>query len=229
MIALLHELGHILAALILGYKLVKIRFLSIGVNAVFEKTFRTKNHSIVIALAGPLVNLVLIVVLLYFKDDNLINDLIASNIYMLILNLLPLEPLDGGRIITASGLPHFAVNLIKFIAYTVIVVSMYLSFTQNKTINISLLLIVFFLFFSDKKCYSLKEELSNDISLIKGDTKVIELIKCTDIMLVYDKNNIIGVLENKDIYSAAEAGFYYTNVKDLLFKITNERTKNDTG
>ena len=110
--ALLHEIGHLCAGVLLGFKPK-----SIGVNPFgFQIEFKTKvedyNKKIkkgnelclkkmVIALAGPIVNLFIILICILINKEMLIakDTIIYSNILLIIFNLLPIYPLDGGRIL----------------------------------------------------------------------------------------------------------------------------------
>ena len=111
--ALIHELGHITMGLILGFQPQSISIIPSGFTVKFKTKNSNKNlkklslKKILIAFAGPLTNLVLIIIIyVYYKVNNKINifniDLnlmIYSNILICIFNLIPIYPLDGGRIL----------------------------------------------------------------------------------------------------------------------------------
>lgn len=111
--ALIHELGHILMGLILGFQPQSISIIPSGFTVKFKTKNSNKNFKqlsfkkIMIAFAGPLTNLILIMIsYIYYKVNNKINvfnmDLnliIYSNILIFIFNLIPIYPLDGGRIL----------------------------------------------------------------------------------------------------------------------------------
>lgn len=93
-----HELMHILVGNILNKKLIKIRFSISGVCGVFEKEKNIKKRivcykNIIIYLAGPISNLILAYI---FKNNIMIKEI---NIFLAILNLLPIFPLDGYNIL----------------------------------------------------------------------------------------------------------------------------------
>lgn len=100
---ILHELGHAYIAKKLGYKLKNMSFLPFGAELNISQKF-FKNHEILIAIAGPIVNILLILMGLticwlfpisYFY----LNDFVFTNFIIFIFNMLPIYPLDGGRIL----------------------------------------------------------------------------------------------------------------------------------
>ena len=61
----LHELGHSLMANFLGYKLKKITFLPFGASlSGKENVFYNHKHEILVAISGPLTNLILLIICL---------------------------------------------------------------------------------------------------------------------------------------------------------------------
>ena len=93
-----HELAHIVVAKYFGLKCSKIILTPIGEIAVIENIDTQKFYKkILIVLAGPLSNIfILIFCLLFFPEQKF---LIQSNLVIAIFNLIPIYPLDGGRII----------------------------------------------------------------------------------------------------------------------------------
>jgi stage IV sporulation protein FB len=89
--ALLHEIAHIVVALLFKIEITEIVFLPVGIIAKFKNQFCSINEGI-IASAGPIASILLGI---YFKNElyGQINFLIA------LLNLIPIYPLDGGRVL----------------------------------------------------------------------------------------------------------------------------------
>lgn len=111
---LLHELGHALAAKAYGIPTVDITLYPIGGIARMERMPEKPVQELVVAIAGPLVNVVIIIVLgavlfatggldlaAIFGDPNLLQILFWTNIVMVGFNLIPAFPLDGGRVLRA--------------------------------------------------------------------------------------------------------------------------------
>ena len=109
--AILHELGHLCAGILTGMRPEKLEIKPYGVAILFKlfpKDYNTKIGSgnkleikkIFIALAGPITNLLLILIFLNIPIEEKLKQLIIySNILLIIFNLIPIYPLDGGRII----------------------------------------------------------------------------------------------------------------------------------
>ena len=116
--AILHELGHMIAGVILGFKPNSIEIMPVGLSIGFESKADNYNKKIrkgtlltlkkiIVAISGPLTNLIIIVLFSLFEFNFLNVDrelIIYSNILIAIFNLLPIYPLDGGRI--AKGMLH---------------------------------------------------------------------------------------------------------------------------
>ena len=109
--ALIHELGHLLAGILCGMKPEKLEIKPYGVSVsfkLFPKDYNIKIgqgnkleiKKIIVALAGPLTNLLIIIVSLNLPIEIFTKLMIIySNILIIIFNLIPIYPLDGGRIV----------------------------------------------------------------------------------------------------------------------------------
>ena len=72
---------------------------------------------IIIAFAGPLVNLIIMsVFIILHKNEEIAYNIIYSNFLIAIFNLLPIYPLDGGRIL--KGILHIFLGKRKAERYT---------------------------------------------------------------------------------------------------------------
>lgn len=95
--ALLHEIGHLLAGVLLGLKVKSINIMPFGISINFEDySDKYIIKKIIIAIAGPLVNLIIVILGICNDWDK---DIIYSNVLIGLFNLIPLYPLDGGRIL----------------------------------------------------------------------------------------------------------------------------------
>jgi Zn-dependent protease/CBS domain-containing protein len=107
---LLHEFGHSLVALRYGYEIESITLWLLGGVASFEEFPENWRHELVIAVAGPVVS-VLVGVGSYAVFLGLpagldparfvFGYLAVLNVVLAVFNLLPAFPMDGGRILRA--------------------------------------------------------------------------------------------------------------------------------
>jgi len=114
---ILHEFGHALTAQKYGIKTKDIILLPIGGLARLEKIPEDPRQELHVALAGPLVNVViffLLSIVVYLRGFNveLVEDthvdgstillfLASANLFLAVFNLLPAFPMDGGRVLRA--------------------------------------------------------------------------------------------------------------------------------
>ncbi len=102
----IHEYAHYYVAKRLGYNLNYITFSPFGASLSGSKNFFKLRDEIKIALAGPLVNLFLAIVFvalwwIFPATYTLSYSFVLSNASLFIFNMLPLFPLDAGRIVLA--------------------------------------------------------------------------------------------------------------------------------
>lgn len=112
---ILHELGHSLTAQRYGVHVSRILLLPIGGMAEFDRIPRKPSQELLMTLAGPAVNFVIAGLLTPVIWSSLVSNkedpvyslialggqLWAANLVMGAFNLLPVFPMDGGRIFRA--------------------------------------------------------------------------------------------------------------------------------
>ncbi|HXW01287.1 MAG TPA: site-2 protease family protein [Anaerolineae bacterium] len=164
----LHELGHSLAAIGYGIPVKDITLLPIGGVARLERMPEKPLHELVVALAGPAVNVILAVILLPLVAVlavmqeaplsvglltqpgllGLLAFLLTANISLAVFNMLPAFPLDGGRVLRAALGFFTNYQQATQVAVTVgRVLAIGLGLTAIFTGQLSLALIAAFIFF----------------------------------------------------------------------------------
>lgn len=198
--AIIHEFGHLVAGIFLGMKPEKIEIKPFGVSIDFE--IKRKDYQIKIkegnflevkkmfvALAGPMINTLIIFLLdtqtifQINQEDKMI--MIFSNMVLILFNILPIYPLDGGRILKCimyimKG-KHKAEKYIYNISYiTLMIITVISSIAILYLKNIAIFLAIIFLWglqIKEQKIYENRKILYDTIQreIKKIDDKKIEI------------------------------------------------------
>jgi len=160
--AVIHEMGHLVAGLLLKMKPENIEITPFGLSIGFHLNVTDYNKKIgranllalkkiIVAMAGPLTNVAIIAISYKLKFDTYVmQSIVYSNALIILFNILPIYPLDGGRIL--KGILHIifgSVKAKKYIADISIVATIMLTFVASIAIlyykNIAIFLIIAYL------------------------------------------------------------------------------------
>lgn len=112
-----HEFGHIFTARAFGVATPYVTLLPIGGVAQLERIPEKPSEEFLVAIAGPLVNVAIALVLIVFFGANLsqsaaasvdnahiplVDRLAAVNLFLAVFNMIPAFPMDGGRVLRAA-------------------------------------------------------------------------------------------------------------------------------
>jgi len=103
--AILHELGHLAALRLLRGRVEALRFRLSGAEICYRGTGISYGGEVLLALAGPGMNLLWAAVLALasrWYPEDLLYRFIGCHLVLALFNLLPALPLDGGRVLQSA-------------------------------------------------------------------------------------------------------------------------------
>ena len=223
----LHEYGHYFMAKHYGYQMNSIVFSLSGAGITTNNKFAEK-HDIIISMCGPIVNLILITITIclwwIFPLSYLYTyDFLIANLVVMLFNLMPIYPLDGGRIIinilTLKGksykrcliLNRIICILLSVILFLLFVISLF--FKPNYNLLITSAFLAINTISSDKNNYYDRIK-----SLNKKDNNPMEIK--TFRVKINNKNELIKYLNPRyySIFESVEDGKTRIITEDDLLK-----------
>lgn len=219
----LHELAHYIVASKLFYHCKEIQVSIFGAVLYGDFADVTARDRIKIAVAGPLVNVILAVVCLalwwiapesYYFSENFF----TANVSIACINMLPCYPLDGGRTLTGlleAKLGNKSIEILKKLTiilslalFAVFVCSL---FTGSNLFSLGLFAVCLFcgVFVKGKECYVKTTFAQNRNRFLKKGME-----KKT---LVFDENNVL-----RDVAKRMQGNFLYClEVVDENYEVTS--------
>jgi Zn-dependent protease/CBS domain-containing protein len=252
----LHEYGHSLVAQRLGIEVTDITLLPIGGVARLKTLPEKPVDEIKIAVAGPLVNVVLAPIFLglafaFGVDFTSPPGLAAAqqspggalfylgvlNVFLVVFNLIPAFPLDGGRVL--RGLlairlgPVRATDISAAIGQFLAIALGFLGFTTG---NLGLILIAIFVFFGasgEQQMVRQRETTRGlDVSDVMGTKRRTETVSPyssfgqvldavihgyqVDFPVVEEDGRLVGMLTRGEIFSAVHSPDRFGDVRDVM-------------
>jgi Zn-dependent protease/CBS domain-containing protein len=251
---LLHEFGHSLVAKRLGIDVPDITLLPIGGVARLKTLPERPMDEVKIAVAGPLVNVVLapiffgVGIALGYEQLGSVNPLLGRvnsagevfaylgflNVVLVVFNLIPAFPLDGGRVLLATRLgPVRATDVSAAIGQGLAFLLFLLGLLGG---NLILALIAVFIFFgaSGEAQMVRQRELARGLTVADAMGKTPRLETVTpqhnfgqvldlvihgfqeDFPVVGEDGRPVGMLTRREIFSAAESPDKFRDVRDMM-------------
>lgn len=225
-VTIMHEYAHALLAKKLGYEIKNIKLLPFGVSLNLQNTAMEPKDEVLVALAGPALNFILYIFCLalwwMFPITYGYLYLFAyANLVTGIINLMPVFPMDGGRVLVGIlSAKYKKINVKRFvyafnIAFSVCLFTCF--FVLIKYANFTLLFMAIFTLLAGFPMG--KEELNYKILDINGIKKDVSMLK-TKAIVVKEGTPLYKVFRHvsKNYYLVV----YVLNSKDEVCKVLYE-------
>ena len=185
-IIIVHELGHIIGAIIFKWQIDKVILLPFGGITIFQENIdKSLKEEFIIAILGPLFQLIFCFL---YSDNPIFNQ---YNLIILLFNLLPIYPLDGSKIVNIlfnEFIPFKKSHILTIIVSLITLSIILLSIKYNLLLYLILLFIIlevikeitkhnyyFNRFLLERYLYSnnnyQKKKIINDIKKMQKQTK----------------------------------------------------------
>jgi Zn-dependent protease len=246
---LLHELGHALTARQFGIGTRSITLLPIGGVANLDRMPRKPAHELAVALAGPAVNVAIAAVLFFVLlavgtvgsllrmpavSSPFLVQLLWANVALVIFNMLPAFPMDGGRVlraILATFLPHArATSIAAGVGQVMAVLFAFVAFSYSQW---TLLLIAVFIFFAGRaeaqmaqtqeavEGWRVADAMRRNFHLIPAAITLQEIAphlmqQSDEDFPVIDDNRLVGMLEKRRALMLLSQGRGYLRVSEAM-------------
>ncbi len=218
----IHEISHVISARYYKIEINKITVSPIGIMASINYSNSSKKtNDYVVALTGPIANLIMICVGIHLNSSVLgqsqtMSFFILSNVSLLVLNILPVLPLDGGRVFKTILLNRvgYSGTLKVFSVITKIVSGFIIGAgiiqVLNSYYNFSLLLIGIFIYLYKYKDIDLQFDFIRELYLKKQKIQTLKLIELK-YFAVLESNRAIDVIKS-----------FYNNKYNIVVILNND-------
>lgn len=226
-----HEMGHLIVACSKGYNLKKIKLDMFGMTIDLDSTIEEKDN-FAINIAGPICNLFICLCCLAFYwlvpiSFLYLNVFCVANLVLAIFNLLPIYPLDGGKIFTKifskNRTAKLANRLMKIILVSIFILLGVFNVYGNRIVFFAVAIFFVFPVSSPMPSFvimkSQKSKKVQKIELIKidKDTTVLSLLK----LMNTKKYTIFYCAELKKQYIDEDDILKFASVYELTSSVKN--------
>ena len=207
-----HELAHSFVATSRGYSFKEFKLDMLGASVELDD-YIDELDSFAINLAGPAANLIMCIfcLALYYlipKSHAILNSFCMANLVIAVFNLLPIYPLDGGKIFSSFFKTERQKKIFNIIAKSVVFIISILVFVagvaMHKISIIPILLIIFVL--------TAKSETKVSLALFKN--KEFKGVQSVNILRITEDDKLINVVKKikKNSYT-----IFYSNETKKFF------------
>ena len=215
LIVIIHELGHVFFLNHYKYPIESIEILPFGGITKTNKLINTPiNHDLIIYFGGFLFQILLLIIFLFLLKFNIIHENTYQlfkmyNTSILIFNILPIRPLDGGEILRLILEKRYSFYKAQKLANVLSVIFLGVFFAINIRFNLNNYVIISFMLV---KVYELikKEKYYKNKFMLERFMYTLPYHKISN-----EKKKNIQVLK-KDTYHYFKDGAKYVSEKELL-------------
>lgn len=211
-LVIIHELGHVFSALSFGWRVSSMELLPFGgVAKVDEWGTTSAKEEIIVAMSGPLMNVIMILLAYLFAfvgiwEETWTDYFIRGNLLIALFNLIPAWPLDGGKVahalLTKYVSFHSSIYVILTWSSLVIFGLMALSFFHSSKLN--LLVLCFYLLIEIRVAWKRThyQFIRFLLAKVEQNTKQRTALRNTSVLLRYSDK--IG-----EVVKMIKKGYYY--------------------
>lgn len=216
-IVIIHELGHIVIGLIFGYKIKKISIYPFGGYTLFEHDINVSFiNEFMIFLGGVLFQIIIYIIITTTNTTNtyLYELYVNYNASILFFNLIPIIPLDGGKLLNILINNFFPFKLSHRISIILSYIFIALIIVMYKN-SINFILIMVLLLSLVIKEHKLHKYIFNSF-LVERYIKMLKVKKNkiiigNDVRKIYKYFNCIFVMNNRYLDEKDILKDYYKN------------------
>ncbi len=173
---LIHELAHLFIGIMIGGKPRKLNLNPLGVSLEFYSYGKNKLiYKVLFYLAGPFVNFIIAIIFMYLEGiKGEYEKIIYTNLAICIFNLIPILPLDGGKILkeilrVILGIGPSNKFMIVFSKCFLFAITFTYSIVIVKLKNVYLLILIgylWYLYHIEEKKYNIFKKTSDSIKRV---------------------------------------------------------------
>lgn len=150
-VLLIHELGHFWTMRYFGYQDTSIFFIPLfGAAAKGEKDNATPFEEYLVSLAGPLPGIIIAIAIGFMmfsnpelRENELLKDYAMMSLFLNYINLLPIFPLDGGKIVQTLLFTRYPMAQFYFFLVSILVIIFAALMLKSILLGIFALLLIF--------------------------------------------------------------------------------------